>query len=61
VYEYEIVGRAEKVSDRAARPDQAGDAREEFVLEGAASYGIFSRTLDVRGEFALPIQQISNA
>jgi hypothetical protein len=55
VHEYEIIRLAEKVADRATRPDQAGNAGEEFVLEGAARYGIFSRTLDVGREFVLTV------
>jgi hypothetical protein len=41
VHEHEIIRLAEKVIDRAARPDQSGDAGKEFVLEGGSRYRVF--------------------
>jgi hypothetical protein len=41
VHEHEIIRLAEKVADRAARPDQSGDAGKEFVLEGGSRCRVF--------------------
>jgi hypothetical protein len=55
VHEHEIIRLAEKAADRAARPDQSGDAGQEFALEGSSRYRVFPRPYDIGREFVLTV------